>query len=72
MSNRRRRRRQLPPQTPVSAALAAIDGARIPGGCAHCDAYQVIHATQGHPNVHAIRIYHDGGCPLLAAMEANR
>lgn len=70
MSNRRRLPRPL--QTPLSAWLASLDGARIPGGCAHCDACQVVHAAQGDPNLHLIRVYHDGGCPELAAREARQ
>ena len=58
MSNRRKRR----PQNPISAQLAAADGARIPGGCDHCDAYQIIHAQQD-PDVHLIDVCHDDWCP---------
>lgn len=53
--------------------IAALDGARIPGGCECCDAYQVISAhPSGHPNVHLISVYHDDDCPHLAAMEARK
>lgn len=68
MSNRRR----LRPQNPVSAQLAALDGARIPGGCDRCDAYQVINAMQGHPDVHVLNVYHDDDCPELAARKARQ
>lgn len=68
MSNTRKAKR--PPQHPVSARLAAMDGARIPGGCDSCDAYQVVNAAQGHPNVHVLSVYHDDDCPRLAAMKA--
>jgi hypothetical protein len=61
MSNRRK----LQPQNPLSAQIAALDGARILGGCDQCDAYQVIRAAQGHPNVHLVEVYHDGWCPRL-------
>lgn len=66
MSNRRR----LRPQSPVSAHLAALDGAHIPGGCDHCDAYQVVNASQGDPNVHKISVYHDDWCPELTSRQA--
>lgn len=68
MSNRR----QLPEQDPVSAFIASMDGARIPGGCDACDAYQVVRAMQGHPKVHTISVYHDDDCPRLAAISARR
>jgi hypothetical protein len=68
VSNRKRLPRQE--QHPASAILAAADGARIPGGCGHCDAYQVIHAQAGHPNVHLIRVYHDDWCPFLAGRQS--
>jgi hypothetical protein len=68
MSNRRR----LRPQNPVSAQIAALDGARIPGGCLHCDAYQVVNAMQGHRDVHLISVYHDDDCPELAARKAGQ
>lgn len=68
MSNRRKTR----PQNPISAQIAAMDGARIPGGCDHCDAYQVIDAQQGHPDVHMLRVFHDDDCPWLAARQARQ
>ncbi len=70
MSNRKRIKRP-PPQNPASAMLAALDGARIPGGCQHCNAYQVITAhAQGLPNVHTLGVYHDDNCPWLARLAA--
>jgi hypothetical protein len=63
-------RPELRPQHPVSAMFAALDGAQIPGGCDHCDAYQVVGAMQGHPDVHIISVYHDDDCPGLAARQA--
>jgi len=68
MSNRHK----LPPQSPVSAQITALDGARIPGGCEQCDAYQVIRAAQGHPNIHVVEVYHDDGCPWLAGRERGK
>lgn len=55
-----------PHSTPVSDMIAALDGLRIPGGCDDCDAYQEIHARDGHPNLHRIRVFHDEWCPTLA------
>lgn len=61
--------RKLWPQSPVSAQLAALDGAHVPGGCDHCGAYQVLNAMQGDPDVHMISVYHDDWCPELAARQ---
>jgi len=67
MSNRRK----LRPQHPVSARAAALDGARIPGGCDHCNAVQLIQAhVHGIPDVHKITVWHDEWCPQLAAMKS--
>ena len=66
-----RRNRKLRPQNPISAQITALDGARIPGGCGQCNAYQVIRAAQGHPNLHVIEVYHDDWCPWLAGREAS-
>jgi hypothetical protein len=60
-------RRKLRPQNPVTAQLAAIDGAHLPGGCLHCDAYQVIHANAHGADIHTITVYHDDDCCELAA-----
>jgi hypothetical protein len=67
----RRKTGQPPPQHPVTALIAPLDGARIPGGCDHCDAYQVVTASvQGHRNVHMITVCHDDDCPWLAVRKA--
>jgi hypothetical protein len=68
MSNRRKLR-QPAPDHPVSDFLASIDGARIPGGCDVCDAYQVIQARAGHRDVHLIKVFHDNDCPVLASQQ---
>lgn len=65
MSNRR----ELPPQNPASAMIAAMDGARVPGGCDYCDAYQVVRAMQGHPNLHTVSVCHDDWCPWWQARQ---
>lgn len=69
MSNRKRLRNP-PPQDPISAYVSALDGAHIPGGCEHCDAYQVINANAHGSRVHMVNVHHDDDCPWLAAMEA--
>jgi hypothetical protein len=71
MSNRRRLPRPRP-QNPATAYIAALDGARIPGGCDHCDAYQVVRAHAYGADLHTISVYHDNDCPWLAARQASR
>jgi hypothetical protein len=53
---------------PASAAIRAMDGARIPGGCDRCDAYQTIHADHYGPDMHRILVHHDDWCPFLASL----
>lgn len=65
MSNRRR----IPATNPASQMIRANDGATIPGGCAHCDAYQVVRADFHGPNAHSIAVHHDDWCPVLARHE---
>lgn len=68
MSNRKR----IKPQNPVSGLLAALDGARIRGGCEHCDAYQTVHAHAHGADLHRITVCHDDDCPELAARQARQ
>ena len=68
MSNRKRLPRRK--QSPLTAYIAALDGARIPGGCHHCGAYQIVRAYAHGADFHQISVYHDGGCPELAARTA--
>lgn len=63
-----RRNPQPRKQTPLSSLLSSLDGARIPGGCGSCDAYQTIEAQQGDPNVHALKVHHDDQCPEYQRM----
>jgi hypothetical protein len=68
MSNRKR----------LHNPLAAMDGARIPGGCDSCDAVQVVKAGQlsyggvsvPGPGLNTIDVYHDDACPEQAARVA--
>ena len=41
--------------------LGALDGARIPGGCDHCDAYQTVQPIVA--GVWQITVHHDDHCP---------
>lgn len=52
---------------PASELIRSMDGARVPGGCEHCDAYQVVVADRYGPNMHSIEIRHDDDCAWLAA-----
>lgn len=53
----------------LTQLFAALDGARIPGGCDSCDAYQEV-AKVGH--VTHINVCHDDDCPVLANHNARR
>ncbi len=64
MSNARAFRRQL------TNMLGALDGARLPGGCAHCDAYQTVSPISA--GVWNIRVHHDDWCPWLTSRKATR
>jgi hypothetical protein len=67
MSNRR------PLRPDPTNMFRRLDGARIPGGCNHCDAYQVIASpAYGHPSITRVNVHHDDWCPVLARHEANR
>lgn len=59
VSNGRAFRRQL------TDLLGPLDGARVPGGCDHCDAYQV--PAPVSDGVWRISVYHDPDCPVLAS-----
>ena len=64
MSNGRSFRRQLVDM------LGPLDGARIPGGCDHCDAYQTVQPVSD--GVWMCNVHHDDWCPWLAEHEADR
>jgi hypothetical protein len=51
----------------VRDVLGPLDGARIPGGCDVCNAYQVPQCI-GH-KAWVLHVYHDDWCPLLREME---
>lgn len=48
--------------------LGPLDGARTPGGCAHCNAYQTVHPLER--GVWQINVYHDTWCRWLTDREA--
>lgn len=45
----------------MARILGPLDGARIYGGCAHCDAYQTVHPASA--GVWKITVHHDDWCP---------
>jgi hypothetical protein len=44
--------------------LGPLDGARTPGGCDHCDAYQTVRPEL--EGVWRLTVHHDDECPELA------
>jgi hypothetical protein len=48
---------------PLANVLGPLDGARISGGCYHCDAYQTMKTVGG--GVWELTVHHDDGCPTL-------
>jgi hypothetical protein len=63
MSNAPNRRRRSPAQDAIADLLGPLDGARIPGGCDHCDAYQTTGPVS--TGVWSITVHHDDDCPTL-------
>jgi hypothetical protein len=59
------RRKLSRTQTQVAAPLGPLDDARVPGGCASCDAYQKVAPLSA--GVWSIQVFHDDDCPVLAA-----
>jgi hypothetical protein len=57
-------------QASAQALLGPLDGARIPGGCHDCNAYQVVRPESA--GVWRIEVHHDDWCPFLAAREATK
>jgi hypothetical protein len=56
-------RRRSPAQDALGDLLGPLDGARIPGGCDHCDAYQT--AAPSSAGVWVLTVHHDDNCPQL-------
>jgi hypothetical protein len=67
-----RPRRKVPPGQRRSGpdvlreVLGPLDGARIPGGCGVCDAWQTVRPIEA--GVWVITVHHDDSCPVLARM----
>jgi hypothetical protein len=49
-----------------------LNGAKILGGCDHCDAYQTMAEDPDFPGLFHLRIHHDNWCPFLAHIEKRR
>lgn len=70
MSNGRPSRRRLSPaQDAVARVLGPLDGARLPGGCDDCDAFQTVDPGSV-AGVWINRVHHDEWCPVLARIRA--
>jgi hypothetical protein len=59
------RRKLSRPQAQTAAVLGPLDGARVPGGCASCDAFQKVAPLSA--GVWSVQVFHDDDCPVLAA-----
>ena len=58
------------PHAAVRYLLGPLDGARIPGGCDHCDAYQTAAAIDD--GIYRVTVHHDDDCQVIAAHEKGR
>ena len=47
----------------LRSMLGPLDGARIPGGCDECDAYQTVSPVEA--GVWTVTVHHDDWCPML-------
>lgn len=65
-----RSRKLSPAQAQLAELFGPLDGARIPGGCDDCDAYQIVEPAS--PGVWSIGVHHDDWCPTLRRLEAKR
>jgi hypothetical protein len=52
----------------LSGYLGPLEGARIPGGCEYCDAYQTVEPIQSGAWI--INVHHDDWCPWVTQHEA--
>ncbi|MGH9106789.1 MAG: hypothetical protein ACRDZX_13340 [Acidimicrobiales bacterium] len=53
---------------PITSLLGPLDGARIPGGCGHCSAYQTVQPLAA--GVWNVTVHHDVDCPVYARIVA--
>ncbi|MFI2375638.1 hypothetical protein ACH5AO_11290 [Streptomyces sp. NPDC018964] len=52
--------------TPVEQELRALVGERIPGGCDHCNADQVLKSDVSAPGIFMLNVQHNDGCRWYA------
>ena len=45
----------------LTNVLGPLDGARIAGGCDHCDAYQTVGVVEA--GIWTLTVHHDESCP---------
>ena len=50
----------------LTELLGPFQGARIPGGCGFCDAFQVVQPAAVPEDIWHLTVYHDDDCPDLA------
>ena len=62
--------RLSPAQASMSRELGPLEGAKIPGGCDHCNAYQVVKPIEA--GVWSIGVYHDDWCPQYGTRKAEQ
>lgn len=48
---------------PLVNMFGPLEGARVDGGCEHCDAYQTVEAVKA--GVWRLTVHHDPGCKRL-------
>lgn len=70
MSKRSGKGRRPPPSTAFTDLFGPLDGAQIPGGCEHCDAYQTV--TPIESGAWKMTVHHDDWCPWWTARRASR
>jgi len=62
-------RKLSPVQARMARTLGPLQGAKLPGGCEWCDAYQTVEPIRA--GVWKITVHHDSDCQwLLARKEA--
>ncbi len=62
--------RPLSPQAALARILGPLEGARVPGGCDHCDADQTVEPLEA--GVWVIHVHHDDGCPFYVKLQEGR
>ncbi len=59
---------RFPDEDPAAHIFADLLGRRVAGGCADCDAYQVIRREE--IGFYRCTVHHDDDCPVLARHQA--